>query len=259
MSLMKINRVPFLNAYVDNVDCQQVLEVIQEHIDSGVPGYMVSLNTDICIKLEHDDDFRRAHQDASLVLMDSQPLFRLARRWGIPLKEKLSGSDLMPIVCKWAAEKGYSCFIMGGLPGVPEEAARRLKTSFTGLKIAGTMSPPYGFERSEEEISTILSVVKNANPDILFVCIGSPKSEKFIHPHLEGLGTRFCLAVGAAVDFEAGNMKRAPEWASRAGVEWLFRFFQEPRRLFKRYFIDSWSMLRIIRKYRGGMRSESGN
>ena len=244
-------RVAFLNAAFDNVNLAQVREVVTEHVRTRESGYMVSLNTDIDIRLENDPDFKHTHEDASLVLMDSQPLFDLAKRWGIPVKEKISGSDLMEPVCAWAAEEGWSIFILGGMPGVPERAAENLIAGHPGLRVAGTLSPEYGFERDPDLCAATVDSVRNADSDLLFLCVGSPKSEKFLHAHLSELEVPFTFVVGAAVDFAAGSVERAPRWMSDCGLEWFYRFTREPKRLFKRYFVDSWAFLRIISKYGG--------
>lgn len=242
-------RERILNTAFDVVKLSQVREIVTERIKARKPGYMVSLNLDIDILLENDAEFRQSHQDATLILMDSQPLYNLARTQGIAIEEKLSGSDLMGPVCGWAAEEGWSVFILGGMPGVPELASDRLQSAYPGLKVAGVLSPDYGFEKDTTKLSEVLSRVSHANPDILFVCLGSPKSEKLVHEHLSDFGTLFAFSVGAAVDFWAGNVKRAPKWMSDHSLEWLFRFFQEPKRLFKRYFINSWKFLGIVRRY----------
>jgi N-acetylglucosaminyldiphosphoundecaprenol N-acetyl-beta-D-mannosaminyltransferase len=245
-------RVPFLNTAFDSVDLAQVYEVIAEHVRSCEPGYMVSLNTDIDIALEHDPEFKAAHRDASLVLMDSQPLFNLAGKQGISVKEKISGSDLMDPVCQWAAKEGWSIYIFGGKPSIPERASENLQKEYSDLKVAGTFSPEYGFEKDPIKIADAIAHVVDAAPDILFVCLGSPKSEKLVHKYLASFSVPFTLIVGAAVDFAAGNVKRAPKWMRDHSLEWLYRFFQEPRRLFKRYFVDSWKLLGIIRRYSNG-------
>lgn len=242
-------RIDFLNAFIDNVTLEEVRDVIYEHVTNRVPGYMVSLNTDICIVLDRNSRFMEAYKGASLALMDSQPLLKLARAQGIEIKEKISGSDLMAPVCAWAAKQGWSVFFLGGKEGVPDEAARRLSKSNPGLMVAGVMSPPLGFENDEDETRIVVETVREARPDILFMCCGAPKSEVFLHEHIRELDVPFSLAVGAAIDFAAGNIKRAPTWMQRAGLEWLYRFLLEPNRLFKRYFIDSWHILSILKRY----------
>ena len=238
-------RIPFLNAYFDNIDFDQVVSVVDEHILSKVPGLMVSLNTDIIVHLDKDDAFRRAFESANLVLIDSAPLLKLATLKGVVVREKLSGSDLMPRVCEHAARRGLSCFILGGADGVTQRACAALTDNYPGLKISG-YSPEYGFENCEMQVKKVLDTVRSARPDILFICLGTPKSEKFFAPRINDFCVPFTFSVGAAVDFAAGTVKRDPRWMQESGLEWFYRFTQEPTRLFKRYFIDSWKILGII-------------
>lgn len=243
-------RVKFLGVGFDNVGFDEVCQVISSHVCTRVPGYMMSLNTDILIRSDRDASFRSALMGADLVLMDSVPLIRIARKKGIEVREKLAGSDLMPMICEFAAREGLSCYFLGGAEGVPERAAERLAAACPGLRVAGTLSPEYGFERDPAKVSEVVSHVSEARPDILFVCLGEPKASSFIVGNMAVMGTPFSLSVGAAVDFAAGSARRAPTWMQRAGLEWLYRFFGEPRRLFRRYFIDSWHLLALLRKYR---------
>lgn len=247
---MGMSRIRFLNCFYDDVDFDEVVNVIHDHIRTRKPGYMVSLNTDIAVRLEDDPAFVAAYEAADLALMDSQPLIWLARLSGLGTPKRLCGSDLMPRLCEVAAREGWSCFICGGREGVPEQAAQNLQDRFPGLRIAGTCSPAYGFEQSPEGIAEATHTVRDSNPDLMFFCLGAPKSEKLLHSHLEEFGVPFSLCVGAAVDFAAGNVHRAPTWVQRAGLEWLYRFFQEPTRLFHRYFIDSWRVWGIYIRYR---------
>lgn len=241
------SRVTFLNCHFDNVDFSEVSNVVRNHVATRIPGFMVSLNTDIVVQLDRDKEFRLAYDAADLALMDSQPLLKLCERNGVKVREKLSGSDLMPRICDLAAKEGFSCFILGGKEGVPQEACKNLVSKFPGLDISG-YSPEFGFENNEQAITSVIAKVRKAKPDIMFVCLGTPKSEKMLYPHLQEFNVPFTFSVGAAVDFAAGNVKRAPTWMQRAGLEWFYRFLQEPRRMFKRYFVDSWSLISIIRR-----------
>lgn len=238
----------FLSAVFDNVDFRQVCDVLDEHVATRTPGYMMSLNLDIMIKADQSEEVSQALRNADLVLMDSAPLIKVARRRGLEVKEKLSGSDLMPRVCAYAADRRYTCAIMGGMPGVPEEAARRLAERFPGLRFVGAFSPDYGFEKDSKTLQAALDTVSAFEADVLFVCLGDPKSALLINEHLGELGAGFVFDVGAAVDFAAGKVARAPKWIQDCGLEWLYRFSKEPKRLFKRYFIDSWHFLAIFAK-----------
>ena len=242
-------RVPFLAAAYDDVTFEDVCAELTKHVESRVPGYMMSLNLDILIRADKDEAFKEALLGSDLILMDSTPLMKIARRRGLSVKEKLSGSDLMPRICAYAAEKSYTCFILGGMSGVPEAASDKLEGSFPGFEVVGTLSPEFGFEQDEAMTKAVIEAVKGANPDFMFLCLGEPKAGMFISSHLDELGVPFTFNVGAAVDFAAGNVTRAPEWMQNAGLEWLYRFAQEPKRLFKRYFVDSWHFLEILKKY----------
>lgn len=242
-------KTSFLGVQFDNVSLADVFDAVRRHVSEHNPGYMMSLNLDILIRADRDYAFKCVLNQADLVLMDSTPLIKIAARMGIQVREKLSGSDLMPKICAFAAESNFSCFILGGMPGVPEAAKENLEAAYPGLRVVGTLSPAYGFEKSSELSDRICCEVKAAAPDILFLCLGEPKAGMFISNHLDELGIPFTFNVGAAVDFAAGNVPRAPLWMQKAGLEWLYRFLREPRRMFKRYFVDSWHFLSIWRRY----------
>lgn len=246
------NRERLLSSFFDNVTFDQVCDVLDERVANRVPGYMMSLNLDIMIRADKDPDFRAALEDADLILMDSAPLMKIAHKRGVDCVEKLSGSDLMPRICEFAARKGYGCVIVGGMPGVPEKAAAALAAQYPGLVFKGAISPEYGFEKDPAKLRALLSRVAALDADILFLCLGEPKSGLLVNRHLGELGVSFVFNVGAAVDFAAGNVDRAPRWMQDHGLEWLYRFAKEPKRLFKRYFVDSWHFLSIYSRARRG-------
>lgn len=241
-----IEKVSFLGTHFHNTKLQDALNHIAECVDKGSPGFMCSLNTDIAIKLNDSNQFRQSYNMADLALMDSQVLIKLALKQGIPVKDKISGSDLMPKVCEMAAKRKYSIFILGGKEGVPEKAAKNMISQFPNLRVKGVCSPPFGFENHEDSIAEVIKAINTVKPDILFVCLGAPKSEEFIAHNIENLAISYALCVGAAVDFAAGTIKRAPKWMQDIGLEWFYRFTQEPRRLFHRYFVDSIRLLPLI-------------
>ena len=257
--LLDTKRTSFLNASFDNLNWTDVLDIVDECLETGNSGYMVSLNVDACVLIDKDPAFKSAFIAAKLALMDSQPLMNIASHNGIAVRQKLSGSDLMPLICEHAAKKGYSCFFLGGKPGVPEAAALNMASEYPGLKVAGTLSPDFGFEKNTDKLADVIAYVSVVNPDILFMCLGMPKSEMLLYKYIEDLGAGFAFSVGAAIDFAAGNSKRAPKWMQDAGLEWLYRFLQEPKRLYRRYFIESWAMAKILFEARAksGLRKKS--
>jgi len=151
-----------------------------------------------------------------------------------------------------AAEKGYSLYILGAAEGVADKAAEKLIQTYPGLKIAGTYAPGYGFEKNKKEVAAVIQRIRQAQPDILAVSLGSPKGELFIHQHRFDMNVPVAMQIGASVDFIAGNVKRAPRWMSSCGLEWLYRTIQEPKRLAGRYFNDARKILPIIKKYKRG-------
>ena len=124
-----------------------------------------------------------------------------------------------------------------------------MESQYKNIRIVGVYSPKFGFENDKKELTKINSMINKKKPDLLFVCLGCPKQEKWIYNHINEYDAKVSICAGATVDFLAGNMKRAPKWMSNCGLEWFYRFLQEPKRLFKRYFIDDIKILKLLRKY----------
>lgn len=240
---------PLLNTYVSNVTMDETVENIEALITSGKKSYVVAINVDVVIKIEDDPYLKEITDNADMVLVDGAPLVWIAKAHKKPVKEKVSGSDLVPRLCKTAAEKGYTVFILGGKDGVAQQAQQKLEAEHPGIKIVGTYAPPLGFEKDETELAKTNALISQASPDLLIACLGCPKQEKFIYENIEKYDARVSVCAGATVDFLAGNVKRAPRWMSRCGLEWFYRFTQEPKRLFKRYFVDDIKILGLARKY----------
>ena len=244
-----MSRIKFLNAEVDNLTMDEAIKRIEQLILSGKSSYVVTPNVDHIVKLENDEEFKEVYKDADLILTDGMPLIWISKLKKNPIKEKISGSDLFPNVCKLAAEKGYKVFLLGAAEGVAAKAAEKLKEKFSGLDIIGTYSPSYGFEKNEAEIQKIINMINEVKPDILAVGLGAPKQEKFLHKFRYKLNVPVSLAIGASIDFEAGNITRAPKWMQKSGLEWCYRLYKEPKRMFKRYLVDDLKILKIYFRY----------
>lgn len=244
-----MSRISFLNTQVDNLTMDEAIIRIDKLIQNKRPSYIVTPNVDHIVKLENDEEFQAVYNNADLILTDGMPLIWISRLKKTPIKEKVSGSDLFPEVCKIAANKGYKVFLLGAAEGVAKKAARNLKNKYEGLDIVGTYSPSYGFEKNPEEVEEIIKMINQANPDILAVGLGAPKQEKFIYKYKNQLDVPISLAIGASIDFEAGNISRAPKWMQKVGLEWFYRLCKEPKRMFKRYLIDDLKILKICMKY----------
>lgn len=244
-------RMKFLNTFVDNVSMSEAVDIIDDMINDTGQHYVITPNVDHIVKLENDTEFQSVYKDADLILTDGMPLIWISKLMKKPIKEKVSGSDLFPQVCELADRKGYSMFLLGAAEGVAEIASCKLKEKFSQINIIGTYSPPYGFESKPEEINKIIRIISEYKPQILVVGLGAPKQEKFIHRYKKQLNASVSLALGASIDFEAGNIRRAPKWMQNIGLEWFYRFCMEPKRMFRRYFIDDLKIIRIYFKYKG--------
>ena len=245
-----MEKQPLLNTYVNNVNMDEAIQAIEDMIASEKKSYIVAINVDVVMKIENDSYLKEITDEADMVLVDGKPLEWIAKWHKRPIKAKISGSDLVPILCKRAAEKGYSIFIIGGKEGIAEKAQVNLERDLPGIKIVGTYAPPFGFEKDEKELNRINEMISDAHPDILIACFGCPKQEKWIYENYQKYDAKVSVCAGATVDFLAGNVNRAPKWMSDHGLEWFYRFLQEPKRMFKRYFVDDMKILNLIRKYR---------
>lgn len=243
-------RMNFLNTEVDNLSMMEALDEVDRLIALNKNAYVVTPNVDHIVIMEKDEEFARLYREADLILTDGKPLIWIAKLYGTPIKEKISGSDFFPELCGRAEKKGYSVFILGAAEGVAAKAAENLQARYTNLQIAGTYSPPLGFETDEAELQKIANMICASKPTILAVSLGSPKGEKFLYQHKEEYGVPLGISIGATIDFEAGNVKRAPKWMSDHGLEWFYRMVKEPKRLAKRYFVDALEIAPIVWKYR---------
>ncbi|MGV9025961.1 WecB/TagA/CpsF family glycosyltransferase [Lactococcus lactis] len=240
----------FMNTEVDSLNMPEVLDRIDKLIQIKKNSYVVTPNVDHIVQLEKDSELQKVYKNADLILADGKPLIWISNYYKTPIKEKVSGSDLFPLLCEMAGKKGYKMFFLGAAEGVAARAATNLKKRYSNLEVAGVYSPPFGFEENEEEVEKILQMIIKSNVDILIVGLGAPKQEKFIFKYHDRLKVPISLGLGASLDFEAGNIKRAPKWMQKSGLEWLFRITQDPRRMFKRYIIDDIKIIRLVRKYK---------
>ena len=246
-------RMRLMNTEIDNLTMDETLDAIDSLIKEDNCSYVVTPNVDHIVQLEKDEELKRVYENASLILTDGKPLIWISNWYKTPIKEKISGSDLFPRVCDLAAKKGYTMYLLGAAEGVADKAAKNLMNKYKGLNIVGTYSPPFGFEKDKLELKKIERQIQEVHPDILIVGLGCPKQEKYMYHHCKELDVPISFGLGASIDFEAGNIKRAPRWMSEHSLEWLYRITQDPKRLAKRYLVDDMKIIRIARKYRRGV------
>ncbi len=206
--------------------------------DAGRGGWVVTVNLDILRRMTLDGRYASLCQQATLQVADGMPLLWAARMQGTPLPERVAGSSVIWSLSQAAGLGGRSVFLLGGSAGTADEAAAILKKTNPGLQIAGTYRPEFGFEQESGSIERIRTMLVEANPDIVFVALGSPKQEHLIAQLRGDLPRTWWLGVGISFSFVSGHVKRAPKWMQRCGLEWVHRLMQEPRRLARRYLVD---------------------
>lgn len=243
-----MEKVHLLGVEIDNVAKPEALERIARLVEAGRPSLVVTPNVDVLMSLRRDPDFRRIYAGAALVLTDGVPLLWAARFLGTPIREKLPGSSIFADICRMAAERGYRLFFMGGRPGAAQKAADVVRAAHPGVQVVGVYCPPMGFENDEAETARISGLLLESRPHILFLGLGSPKQEKWADRHCARLGIPVTMGIGITFEYTSGIVPRAPSWMQHAGLEWLFRLWKEPRRLWRRYLVNDpgffWQVLR---------------
>lgn len=222
--------------------------------------YVVTPNVDHVVMYQHRKDLRNSYRDASLVLADGAPVVWASRLLGKPLPERVAGSDLVPALFD-AMDANHKAsepsppvkvFLLGAAPGVAAQAGRNIVQRWQGVEIAGSYSPPLGFENDADENERILQKIAAASPDLLIVGLGAPKQELWVQAHHRQISAKAALCVGATIDFLAGHRQRSPVWMQKTGLEWVHRILTEPRRLASRYARDAWVFPQLMwQEFRG--------
>src|SRR5262249_20674738 len=223
----------------------EVVTAVGERIAAGRPAYFITANTHYAMLTGEHPDLPAINARADFILADGAPLVWASRRTGAPLPERVAGSDLIFELSAAAARQGHRLFLVGGGAGVAEEAARRLVARYPGLQVVGTACPPFR-EWTPEEEADLIAGIRAARPDPLLTAFTMPKGERWLAATVAVLGAPVAVNVGAASDFAAGRVRRAPRWMQRSGLEWAFRLGREPRRLFGRYARNAWFIARMV-------------
>lgn len=229
-------RVNVLGTGISAITMRQALDQVAAWIKQGAREYVCVCNVYTVMECRRNSAVRSAVNRAGLATPDGMPLVWLSRWKSRTKVSRVYGPDLMLALCGLSMERGYSHYFYGGAQGVPELLAERLQQRFPGLQVAGTYSPPFRALTAEEE-ARLVTQLNQAAPDIIWVGLGTPKQDLWMAAHRSQLNAPVLIAVGAAFDFHAGKIPQAPRWMQGAGLEWLYRLIQEPRRLWYRYLV----------------------
>ncbi len=218
-------KIDVMGVRFDNLSKQEFVERAKTMIRTKTRGYCVTPNAEIVYEAIQDDSFRELLNGAALVLPDGAGVVLGAKILGTPIREKVAGIEFGEAVCQLLAENGGRLYLLGGKPGIAEHAGENLKAKYPGLVICGTAD---GYFKDEAEV---VAKVNEARPDVLFVCLGAPKQEKFMKNHFDELDATLMLGLGGSLDGYAGVAQRAPKWMIDLSLEWLYRLVKEPKRL----------------------------
>ena len=252
-----IPRANILGVGVSAINMAQALNTIDGWISQRDQHYVCITGVHGVMESQRDEQLRQIHNQAGLVTPDGMPLVWLSRLKGFPWVERVYGPDLMLAVCRQSLVKGYRHYFYGGAEGVPERLAHRLRKQFSGLQITGWYSPPFRALTKEED-ECLIRKINQAEPDIVWLGLSTPKQEYWMHEHLGRISAPVMVGVGAAFDIHAGLKKQAPRWMQRSGLEWRFRLITEPRRLWRRYLINNPWFLWLIMRHALGKEIRSG-
>jgi N-acetylglucosaminyldiphosphoundecaprenol N-acetyl-beta-D-mannosaminyltransferase len=241
---------------IDAVTFAQALERITQLVERRGGGAVFTPNVDHVVKAEHHADFRHAYRRAALCLPDGMPLLWASRLLGSPLPEKVSGSDLVVPLMRLASERRWRVYLLGGRPGAAEKAADKLAREL-GTLIVGTDCPIVSLNGAAGGSDETLERLRSAAPDLVLVAFGAPKQELWIDRFADRMRPAVAIGVGGSLDFVAGEVRRAPAWMSRVGLEWLFRLVQEPRRMWRRYLLEDPAFIAIVARTRHRTRREA--
>lgn len=219
------------------IDEHDSIAHVIDSLAAGRGGWMVTANLDILRQVHASPEIRRLVEQADLRVADGMPLLWAARLQGTPLPERVCGSNLIHSLPAAASAAGRSVFFLGGDPGTAEAAAAALVARHPGLRVAGCLCPKLGFEQNPEELAGIEQALRESKPDLVLVALGFPKQERLIERMRPTAPQAWWIGVGISFSFASGRVKRAPRWVQAIGFEWLHRTLQEPRRLFRRYFV----------------------
>lgn len=217
-------------------DRQDVASALEQLTASGRRHLVVTPNVDQLLLARERPELRTVFSRASLLLVDGAPLVGLARVLGAHVPIRYTGADLLPDAARLAAARGWTVVITGGARAVTEEAAAALRAAHATDLIHAVPFPEPG-DVGDDAISRTLAAIVDLRPHVVFVCLGFPKQESWVLQRWSELPPAVYIGAGAAVDFAAGRVRRAPHWMRSAGVEWLWRLGREPRRLAHRYLV----------------------
>jgi N-acetylglucosaminyldiphosphoundecaprenol N-acetyl-beta-D-mannosaminyltransferase len=233
------NKVNILSVNVSTLNLNSTVSLFESWISNGEKRRICVTPVNCVLWAHKNKQLKNLYNSADMCLPDGVPLIWASKLLGAPIDGRVTGLDLLPKFSSIAANKAYRFFFLGAKDGVAEKLSSHLLSIYPNLIIAGYYSPPFAERFSDEENNKMITMINVAKPHIVWVSLTAPKQDFWIFDHFQKIDANIMIGVGGAFEVTAGLIPRAPLWMQRNGLEWLFRFFQEPRRLFKRYIIQA--------------------
>lgn len=240
-----MNSIKILNTTIHNLNMQETLEVVDNTISKGEQLHHVVVNAGKIVAMQKDLQLRQSVNESDLINADGQAVVWASKVLGKPLKERVAGIDLMVNLVELASKNKYKVFFFGAKEDVVKEVVARYSKQYSSDIVAGYRN---GYFHKEDE-QNIATEISNSGANILFVAISSPTKENFLYENKKILQkVNFVMGVGGSFDVIAGKVKRAPLWMQKSGLEWFYRFTQEPNRMWKRYLIGNSKFILLVLK-----------
>ncbi len=240
---MGIETFAVLGIPLARITFAEAIQQVNAWVDTGPPGRLVTFaNVHMVVEAQTDNRLKQLLLHADLNCPDGKPLSWIGKSSYGDRVSQVPGPDFMAQFCEQSARLGQRHYIYGGAPGIAEQAAKNLTTMYPGLRIVGTYSPPFHPLGSSEQ-AHVFRQINESGAQLVWVCLGCPKQEKWMFEYRNQLSAKVLLGVGQAIDILAGTKDRAPEFLRRAGLEWAYRLVREPRRLWKRYLVTNFLFL----------------
>lgn len=240
------NRYKIMNTYVNAINMQQTIDYVEKIIAEGNPTQHVVINASKINLMEDDSKLAQIVNSCPLINADGASVVWAAKRLGIPLKERVTGCDLFQKLMAVSEKKGYKVFLFGAKEEVVTKVKAIYERQYPNIQIVGYRNG-YFTEKDEPQI---VKQMRDSGADMMFVAFSSPKKEYWVSKYLNEINIPFVMGVGGSFDIVAGVTKRAPIWFQEHGLEWLYRFVQEPRRMWKRYIIGNARFVALAYKYK---------
>lgn len=248
MNETKAQKINIGGVGISNITFSDLLQLLSKSIDDKEKLRVCVTPVNCIVWANQNKQLKDIYNTAHLTLCDGVPLIWASKFLGNKIHERITGLDLLPKFIETAYQNNHTMFFLGAKEGVAQLLKTKCETLYPGIKIVGTYTPPMADTFTDTENQKMIDLINAVQPNILWVSLTAPKQDFWIAAHLNQLNVNIAIGIGGAFEVTAGLIQRAPVWMQKAGLEWLYRFLKEPKRLFQRYFIEAPLIFPIILK-----------